>query len=190
MSESAFRSGVRSAVRGLWSGALSRSQFNSALSSALSRHLQTAWTEGAKECGIEADELSEEETKALAGFITEQIDFISGFADSVREHDKTSKGKLQPLFGRAELWINRYTDAKNRAKVMACADRKLAWVIGPTERHCRDCSKYDARVYRGSVWGDIRPQHPNLACHGYRCKCKLNPTDKGLTRGKPPGMTG
>jgi len=190
MSEAALRSGVRSAVRGMWSGALSASQFSEAMKSVLSRQLQVAWLEGALDCGIQADELSEDEVKTRDAFISEQNGYVSDFGSAIREQDKASGGKLQSLFGRAEMWVNRYGDAKERAKQLACADQKLVWVIGPTERHCRDCSKYDGKVYRGSTWGDIRPRHPDLACHGYRCKCRRDPTTKRASRGKPLGMTG
>ena len=190
MSESALRNGIRSSVRGMWSGVLSKADFASAMKSVISRQLQVAWAEGALECGIQADELSEDEVKARDAFISEQDGYVSDFDSAIREHDKISGGKLQPLFGRAEMWVNRYGDARNQAKVLACKDKKLVWVIGPTERHCRDCAKYDTRVYRGSTWGDIRPQHPSLACHGYRCKCRLDATDRRLTRGKPSRMTG
>lgn len=188
MSESAFRSSVRSSVRGLWSGALSVAQFRSAMQSALKRHITQAWTEGAAECSVKSDELTEEETKALAEFIAGQIDFISGFAGAIREHDKTSKGKLQPLFSRSEMWILRYNDAKERAKSLACGNKKLEWQVGPTE-HCRDCFGYNGKVYRASVWGDIRPQSSCLACGGFRCQCKRQVTDKRANRGKPKPMS-
>lgn len=190
MSESAFRKSVRQAVRGLWSGAISRAQFKSAMASALRRNLSVAWVEGARECGIEVTELTDEELKARDAFIKEQEDFVSGLADGVREGDRASGGKIADLLGRAELWVNRYNDARNRGKQLACADKKLKWQIGPTEQHCRDCSKYNGRVHRGSVWGEIRPQSASLACHGFRCKCQLVPTTERATGGKPPRMTG
>lgn len=192
MSESAFRSGVRSAVRGLWSGALSRSQFNSALSSAISRHLQTAWTEGAAECSVKADELTEEETKALAEFIAGQIDFISGFADAIREHDKTSKGKLQPLFDRADMWVNRYSQARQQASSMACGNLKKVWTLGATE-HCPSCVRLNGKVKRNSYWQQkgILPRVAGasyLKCGGYRCKCSLETTDRPISKGNLPSL--
>jgi len=188
MSELAFRASVRSSVRGLWSGALSHSQFNSALSSAIKRNLTNAWLEGAKVCGVLADELSEDETSALVEFIAEQIGYISGFASAIREGDKVSKGKLQPLFERAEMWVNRYNDTRERAKSLACGNKKLIWQVGLTE-HCRDCSGYNGKVYRANIWGEIRPQSSCLACGGFRCQCKREVTDKRATRGKPVPMS-
>lgn len=190
MSIASFRRGVRSAVRGLWSGALSRSQFNSSLSTVIKGELTTAWSEGAAECQVQADELTEDEIKARDAFIKEQQSYVSGFGGDIREVDKLSKGKLQPLFERAEMWVNRWNDAKNQGKLLACGNKKMTWLIGPTESHCRDCSKYNGKTYRASAWGDIRPQSPNLACHGYRCLCSFQVTDKRASRGKPEAMTG
>lgn len=185
MSVSSYQASLRAATRGFYKGVLSRSQFASAMKSAIQRGLTQAFIEGARNCGVSQNELTDKETQVLTEAIASELEHISDFADGIKDSNK-----LATVFGRLELWANRYTDVLNQAKVIACKDSKLEWRIGPTERHCRDCSKYDTRVYRGSTWGDIRPQSPSLACHGYRCKCKLNPTDKGLTRGKPPGMTG
>lgn len=189
MSESNFRSGVRSSVRGFWNGALSRSQFKSALSTVIKRNLTNAWLEGAKECGISADELTEDELSNRDDFIELQIGYIGGFADAIRENDKVSGEKLQPLFDRAEMWVNRYGDAKERAKEFACANQKLEWIIGPTERHCPDCSKYNGKVYRGSVWGEVRPKSPCLDCGGFRCQCRREVTNKRASKGKPSPMS-
>ncbi len=185
MSVSSYQANLRTAVRGFYNGTLTQGQFTDAMESSIRRGLTRAWIEGAKVCGVKQDELSEAELDALQLAIESEFDYIDNFASGIEESEK-----LASLYSRLSLWVNRYADIQNRAKVMACKDKKLQWQIGPTERHCRDCSKYDTRVYRGSAWGDIRPQHPNLACHGYRCKCKLSPTDNSLTRGKPPGMTG
>lgn len=191
MSESALRNGIRSSVRGLWTGALSKGDFTSAMKSVLSRQLQTAWLEGALDCGIQADELSEDETKARDAFISEQYSFISEFGDRIKEVNKKNGGKLQPLFGRAEMWINRYVDAKNQAKVLACGNKKLVWIFGDT-KHCRDCSNYNGKIYRATAWesAGARPQGQNLACHGFRCRCRLEVTNKRASRGKPASPTG
>ena len=188
MTEQAFKAAVRSAVRGLWSGTLSRSQFNSAMQSTLSRNLTTAWIEGATECGITVEELTEDELKARDAFIKEQQSFVSNFGSDIREVDKLSKGKLTPLFERAEMWINRWNDAKERAKSLACGNQKMEWEVGPTE-HCKDCAGYNGKVYRASVWGEIRPQSSCLACGGFRCQCRRRVTTRRASKGQPSPMS-
>jgi hypothetical protein len=188
MSEVSFRRGVRSAVRGLWSGGLSRSQFNSSLSTVIKGELTSAFAEGARECGITAEELTEDELKARDAFIKEQQSFVPNFGGDIRGVDKLNKGKLQPLFERAEMWVNRWNDAKERAKSLACGNQKLEWEVGPTE-HCKDCSGYNGKVYRASVWGEIRPQSSCLECGGFRCQCKRKVTTKRASRGTPAPMS-
>lgn len=192
MSEATFRNEIRGAVRGLWSRAIDRAQFNRAMSVAIKLELGRAWAEGAQECGIALSELDESEIEARDNFIEEQEGYISGFAEAITEVDNKDKTTIFPLFERAKMWINRYADSRNRAKQLACANQKLEWLIGPTEQHCPDCSKYNGRVYRASAWAakDIRPQSPDLNCHGYRCLCSFRVTTKRLTKGVPPRMTG
>lgn len=187
-----YRSGLRSAVRGFWNGALTASQFESEVRSAINRRLTQAFEEGAKECGLAPDEFTETEFLAMGRGIQEELSYLDGFTEAIEEQSKANGGLLEPLLSRVELWTNRYRDFQNRAKTMACSDKKLVWQIGPTESHCRDCSGYNGRVYRGSVWekNGIRPQSPGLACKGIRCKCQLIPTDARLTSGKPPRMSG
>jgi len=192
MSEASFRNGIRSSVRGYWSGALSRSDFTGAMSASLKRNLVNAWQEGSLDCGIDATELTDDELKARDDFIKEQQGYVGGFADAIHDNSKAAKGKLQPLFDRAEMWINRYADARNQAKIMACENKKLTWVIGPTEQHCRDCAGYSGKTYRATAWAKsgARPQSDRLACHGYRCQCRLDVTTKRASRGQPASPTG
>lgn len=186
MSEQTFRRSIRAAVRGLWNGSLSIAQFGEAMQSAIKRNLTNAWTEGAAECDIAGDELSDEEIKARDEFIEGQYGYIGGFAGAIREGDKISGEKLQPLFLRAEMWINRYGEVRNQAKAMACADGKLEWRTNVRCReHCSSCSRLSGKVKRGSYWNKtILPRSRDLECGGFRCCCELVPTDKPLSKGR------
>ncbi|MGH7274634.1 MAG: hypothetical protein ACREIQ_09285 [Nitrospiria bacterium] len=187
-----YRQTLRSIVRGYWSGVLSAEQFEDAMRSAINRRLQQAFEEGARECGVRADELTQAEFTALGQAIRQELTYVAGFGEAISQNNKANKGKLEPLLARVDLWVNRYRDLGNRGRQLACSDSKLLWVIGPAEQHCRDCSGFNGRVYRGSVWSkkNVRPQHPKLACHGFNCLCSLSPTDLPVTRGSPPAMTG
>ena len=187
MSVSSYQAGLRSAVRGFYSGTLTQGQFTDAFESAIRRGLTQAFIEGAKECGIKQDELTDKELDALTKAIESEYEYIDGFASGIEESEK-----LVALYSRLSMWVNRYTDIQNRAKVLACADKKLTWIYGDTIRHCKDCSGYNSKVYRGSAWesAGAMPQSPKLSCKGFRCRCRLEVTDKSLNRGKPKPPTG
>lgn len=190
MTEATFRTGLRNAIRGLWQPTITRAQFESTVRSLLSKELTNAWLEGAASCGIAEDELTGQEGRALLDFIKDQQGYLPDFAAYIVENNRKKDGKILDLFERGKLWLNRYGDARNRGMQMACSDQKLEWILGPTEQHCPDCSKYSGKVYRGSTWGNIRPQSSNLSCHGFRCLCRLEPTKKRANGGRPARMTG
>jgi hypothetical protein len=109
----------------------------------------------------------------------------------VERNSRAEGGKLTPLLGRGDLWVNRYNQAVSMAKMSACGDLKYRWIVGPTE-HCTDCAMYNGRVYRGSVWASVgaQPQASALACHGFRCQCILQQTTDAAMPGRPPAPRG
>lgn len=189
----AYRRALRSPVRGLWQGVIDESQFEEAMLSVIGRGLNRAWIEGAAECGIGPEELTQAEQETLAGRVTEEFGHVGGFGAAIAENSRANGGKLTPLFGRLEMWVNRYRDVINQAKAMACKDGKAIWRIGPTEQHCRSCAGFNGRVYRFSTWesNGAMPQSQNLLCRGFRCLCNLDPTDGPITKGRfPRGLLG
>ena len=188
-----FRASMRSAVRALWAGIWGDSEFIGAMGSDIERAYPKAWLEGASVCGIKSlDELTIEEQNALREATYAQFAYIPPFADDIVANSKANGGKLAPLLKRVDLWVNGYRAVVAKARLMACADRKLVWRLGPTIERCHDCLTYNGRVYRGSVWAKykIAPQSRSLACHGFNCKCTLSVTDAPANKGRPPAMTG
>ena len=189
--EGDFQSAIQSAVRALWSGEWAINDFLDQMTDAIDRYYEFAWQEGAAEVDVSPEERTDQEQIALYRQMSEALPHVNAFALAIIDKSKENGGALGPLMGRAELWVKRYNEVRNLAMRMARSDAKLEWVIGPTEQHCPDCSKYNGRVYRASVWGDIRPQHRGLACHGYQCQCEFMPNPGyPATPGRPPRMTG
>lgn len=187
-----YSRGVRSQVYSLWRGYSDTSGFIHTMVYSIERNIMLAWAEGAKSCGISEDELTVEEISARRNLINSQYPYLVDFADAIVQGSRENKGKLAPLYRRAELWINRVDEARNMAKQMACRDQKLKWVMNPLKEHCADCLHLNGRIYRASTWKkyDIHPQMRSLACHGYQCGCSFIPTDEPATRGKPPAIGG
>lgn len=190
MSEANFRKGLRSAVRGLHSGAISEAQFKDAMQSTIQRNLSNAWQEGAADCGIAADELSDEEIKARDEFIENQYTYLAGFGEAIAED---GVNRLRDLYSRIELWIERYPEAKANGHAMACKDQKAEFELGPTKEHCRTCVGLNGRVYRNSVWvanNAVPPHNWNFECRG-GCRCRLKSTSRPITKGRfPVGLLG
>jgi len=184
-----YRRGLRSTVRGLWSGVLTSNQASDAFESSIERRITQAWNEGAAECDIASDELSEAELVARDDFIETQIEFMPQFLADVVANSKANGGKLRPQFSRVELWVNQYSSASQQSEAMACGDEKREWVVGRTE-HCRTCLTLNGQVRRLSFWeSHVLPRNaPNerLQCGGYQCQCTLRPTNKPVSRGRLP----
>lgn len=194
MAISNYRAVLRSAVRGLWSGAIDAAQFDENMRLAISRYLTEAFAAGAKECGIRMDELTIDEQIALGDILTAETAFVAGFATDIETVSRANDGKLTPLFTRLEMWVNRYNDVKNRAKILTCKDVKLEWVYGDTQ-HCNTCLALHGKVKRASQWqaSGIQPQSPPndmLECGGWRCQCTLQQTDKPVSKGPLPRFRG
>lgn len=188
----AFQNGIRQAIRGLWKGQIGRFAFFDSMFSSLTNGYTRAWRQGARECGVQFDELTPGEVQTLQVRIAEQTPFIGNLADVIVTNSQAAGGKLGPLLRRGDIWVNGYRRIQQEAKTMACNDKKLVWELGPAE-HCASCLRLSGQVRRGSFWEErgILPRVPGasyLDCNGYRCQCSLTPTDKPSSRGPLPRL--
>jgi hypothetical protein len=90
------------------------------------------------------------------------------------------------------MWASRYYEVFNMARLSVGGDVKMTWTLGATEEHCGDCSYYNGKVKRASMWKElgIAPKSQSLGCKGYHCDCSLDPTTERATAGslrKPTG---
>lgn len=186
-----YRSELRAIVRGLWIGAIDAADFVLRMTTSLDRSIKAAWKEGASKAGVADDELTDDEKYERERFYWAQVGRIEMFASDVEKGSKANGGKLAPLMGRVELWVNQYNSAVVKAEAMAKGDAKAVWVLGPTE-HCRTCAGLAGKVKRMSFWlSHVLPQNapnPKLECSGYRCQCRLESTDAPLSKGRLPGV--
>jgi len=184
---SEYRTGIRGTIRGAWIGQYTLFQFTDAMRAVIERGLRQAWLEGAAQCGISMDELTAPEVQAMLDMINNQMQYIIAFGGDILDNSQANGGKLEPLFVRGEMWINRYNEARIRGAAMACADQKAEWQLGQSE-HCSTCSFYAGKVYRLSTWNNngVLPRTSVLECRGFNCKCDLVPTSKRITPGRFP----
>jgi len=180
-----FRSAVHSAIYGLWNGALSEADFISMFEDTIDIGLRRAWREGMAQVGLDWEDRTMEEEMALSELIIEQWSHVPGVASWLSENSKAEGKLFRETKYREDMWVNAYQQAYNKALQMASNDPKMEWVLGATEQHCSDCSKYAGKVKRASYWQKIGavPQSPSLSCKGIHCDCRLEPTSKPLSRG-------
>lgn len=192
----AYARDIRGIVRALWSGALDYDQAFALMLDTVRIGLTSAYHEGASECGVQPSELTPTERIGLARIIADEQSHIAGFLDYVQAHNKASGDKLAPMLGRAEAWGLRYYDVYTRARLIACADRKLEWMINHVrvvKENCDSCLRLNGKVKRASYWKqhEVQPQNPpnpKLKCGGWKCGCGLVETDKPLSRGPLPRL--
>lgn len=188
----AYGSALRGAVRGLWSGVIDAGLFYSMMLTNIDAYYEMAWREGAAMCGIGPADRTTEEQNALNREIMLARSSVAGFGLAIEQGARALGGKLRALMPRVAIWQNRYPAIVMLAQVMSCSNQKMRWEYGGTHEHCADCATYVGKVYRASVWhrwGAV-PQSHALDCGGWRCQCRLVPTDEPVTPGRPHSPKG
>jgi len=175
-------------VQSLWNGSISKRDFIGVMKQIIPLAFERAWLDGAGAAGItDVDELTDIEKSILKERIKEEKRYIRGFATFIVKHNKKTGYQFKQLKSRASMWWNRYHDIVNQSRAMALWDKKLKWIYGDT-MHCTSCLKLNGKVKRASQWveAQIRPQHPDLACHGFKCECVFEETDEPMSKGRLP----
>jgi len=189
---SQFESMIRQAAQELWRGDIYRPTFVSRMNAILKDGLTRAWIQGMRDVGLKFEDITQAERDVLAQLIIANQRYVPDFMNWIFYNNRHRGGAWLMISNRVKLWGNRYTDTRNRAKAMAQNDPKLEWELGATKDHCKTCSALAGKVKRSSYWSQhaIFPQNPpndKLDCGGWRCGCKLTPTDAPLSRGRLPG---
>jgi hypothetical protein len=188
-----YRRSIRAAVRGRVSGIFDEFTFVDTMISTIQRGLTRAFHEGLAKFGIAPDEITTPERLVLDELINLQFEHLFGFSAYVtRQGERYAQGQKQPALNaalsRADLWVNRYPEARSLGEALGAKNIKATWVLGATEEHCRTCLGFFGRTYRYETWlaNEAMPQSQNLCCGGYRCDCHLEPTDARVTPGRFP----
>lgn len=190
--EQNYRSGWRSITRAYYTQSIDFLQAQEQAWSLIGEGLRDAWNEGLAEIGIQPDEMTEEEALARDRMIFEQTRRVGVFLRDINRASAGIEGSLEGMLARANIWGQRYNEARERAKSMADANPKLVWVYGDTVAHCEDCATVEGRVYRKDTWDRYgwQPGSRALACGGWQCDCRRVQTDAPCTPGRPPSIQG
>ena len=178
---------LRRAVLEYFRGDINAFGFIDAMSDAIEQQFRKAWREGIRDAGLnplkDSDPMLDAE---LEKRISDEINlYVLPFAADI-EKARDSGGEIDPLYTRVDMWVNRYNDIVNAARLAYSKNERMEWVLGPTE-HCDTCLSLSGIVAYGNVWSASpwRPQGRNLQCGGFRCQCALVRTDKRPTDRQP-----
>ena len=186
--ESDYAASLRAVFRALWLGVMGFDQAFDAMMTTIRRGFNTAWQEGAKECGVLPEEYTPAERVELETRIFGQFDYIAGVLEFIEANSKENGGAWGTVAARVPLWANRYREAKAKAASYACANKKKMFMLGATKAHCRSCLGLNGRVYRYETWAAnnaIPPSHA-FECGGFQCLCTLEDTDQRVKPGPFP----
>lgn len=151
---------------------------------AIKNQMTRAWNEGAREVGVEPEEMTDIDLNELKAIIDSEYDHVIDLGDAIqRARSGTLEEFRQEFRRRIGLWVNRYTDVIGRARVYFGGKTRLKWTLGKTEEHCETCAALNGIVAFADEWeqSGIRPQSPPnaiLSCGGWQCGCSLEITDQ------------
>lgn len=197
---SVYATRVKELVVQLLAGEIASFAFNDGMFRAIRVGITAAWEEGALKAGIQPDELSPGEQRAMQNEINGQLQHVLRLMSDIlvlrerialktRDYDSVKAR----LLDRATLWANRYYEVVAKATALVGKDQKLRWTIDPFKKNCSSCLKLNGKVKRASWWvaNGILPRvagAPYLMCRGFLCGCSLEPTDEPMTRGRMPSL--
>lgn len=196
-----YRYDIAEAARDLWKREINADVFYGRMVVIIQEGLWRAWLQGAAQVGVTEEELTDEERIRAQEYVQEQLTYVPAFGewllwagDVIRDERTGMMLPRVPVTGvlqRVTMWAEVYGHVLTEARLKASLDLKSRWIVGNTE-HCIDCATMEGRVYRNSTWirYNILPKVPELACGGFRCACRLEPTNDPITRGHPPALHG
>lgn len=171
------------AVRDLYNGRITADELLDTMIRLLDEQMRRAWNEGMRQNGLDpAQDMTDEWEAQLQGIIDSEFSHVEQFISDV-EAARDTGAPIDPLLSRAQLWAGRYNDVVNQS-ILATAEPqdKFEWIYGDTQ-HCSTCEALNGLVASAAEWeqSGFRPQSPPndmLECGGWRCQCRLEPTDK------------
>lgn len=190
--EAYYQRALDQAVRDFYGGKIDAGAFIDKQMSLVEGQLTRAWNEGMRAVGLDpVKDMTGAYQRQLDDVISKEMNYILDFAADIEAAAKAGT-PIDPLRARVEYWVNRYTQVVNEAQI-ACKPIDLyEWQYGDVIRHCDTCAELNGVVMTGKEWHDspFHPQQPpneRLDCGGWRCRCRLVPTELSWT-GYPPGF--
>ncbi len=197
LSRQAFEDHAWAYMWDFYKGRLDAFGFIDKMAAEIKNQMTRGWREGAKQVGVNPDEMTDEDNALLDEIIKGETDFLDGVAGDIENFvpspDKDPDEEFRKRFKqRAHLWAQGYDDALSAAQLHFGEKERLEWVMGATEEHCHTgengrsglgCADLHGMVLFAAEWyaANVKPQSEITNCGGWQCLCKLTPTNKRRT---------
>jgi hypothetical protein len=188
-----YRRALRRAVLDFYRGDIDAFAFIDEMIRLIEGQFTRAFNEGMRKMGLDpTTDMTPEWRTALNQKVFAEHNNILDFAQAIEDaRNNNGDPPLEHFYSRVELWVNRFNEIMNWAMQLTGGRQKLEWQLGRTERHCTTCFALNGIVDYADSWtaSGYQPQNapnPMLECGGWRCDCRLVPTNKRRTRGGVP----
>lgn len=158
----------------------------SAWQKAIKGYARDVYVEGMAEGKMPADEFDADDQDAVDTWIGEQLGYVDGFVDAVKEagaaEGDARTGAQQGILNRVALWVAALKDLGGLGRIRALEGELAQWELGDTEEHCADClANSRLKPKRLKWWRDNErlPRSHDLACGGFNCDCGLRSVRTG-----------
>jgi len=131
--------------------------------------------------------MSDEDRAYLKEIIDSEYEHILDLGTAIEAAQSDTLEEFRGSFrSRIDLWVSRYTDTVNQARIYFGNRTRLEWIEGDTKDKCESCLALNGIVAFAFEWeqSGVRPQSPPngaLTCGGWECQCRLEVTDKRRT---------
>ena len=141
-----------------------------------------AWNEGMRNVGVDPKNMTIDQRARLQEIVNSELNHVLDFASAVEEARKAGKD-VDQFKGRVDLWANRYPNIVNEAQAYCKPYDLYRWEYGDTVAHCSTCATLNGIIATGAEWraSGVMPQNPpnpRLECGGWKCRCRLVPTEE------------
>lgn len=154
-----------------------REPMATALAKAYIETADIAYVDGGGSLPLDEDTLSYAKSEMNA-----QLGYVDSLFETLKQLRKEGDyDAISVAFEKANLWSSALDGFYNAIKMMGAGNKMLTWILGNTEKHCKDCANLDGQRHRAKwyISRGYTPRRPgsNTECGGYRCDCSLTDDD-------------
>jgi predicted secreted protein len=179
----AFGAALDALVTRAYRGKLKASALASQMRALIAQYIRAAYVAAFESTGLDESELDDADNRLIADMLSEQEQYVVGFADAVIAAKSDSELR-DAIDTRVGYWQKSVRAAGQAAITSVNGKQIVRWQIGHTDERCDTCVGLDGVAHTRKWFADrgyfpATPGAEGLICRGYRCDCQLLPVKRG-----------